>query len=59
VQAGPHAITRLVHNYAQCAQGELVAITGSAGYLEISTNQGSAAKLLGCGSGAPVELRIF
>lgn len=59
LQAGPHAITRFVHNYAQCAQGELVAITGSAGYVEISTNQGSAAKLLGCGSGAPVELRIF
>jgi len=34
-------------------------IAGSSGYLEISSSQASAAKMLGCGVGAPVELRIL
>jgi S-adenosylmethionine hydrolase len=59
LQAGPHVVTRLAANYAECGPGELVLITGSSGYLEISTNQGSAAKILGCAAGAPVELRLY
>jgi S-adenosylmethionine hydrolase len=36
--------------------GELFVIPGSAGYLEISMNQGSAAATLGVRSGTPIEL---
>jgi S-adenosyl-L-methionine hydrolase (adenosine-forming) len=55
---GPHAITRLAHNYAECGAGELFVIEGSSGYLEISMSQAPAAKALGCAAGAPVELRV-
>jgi S-adenosylmethionine hydrolase len=34
-------------------------IMGSSGYLEISLHQASAAKLLGCAVGAPVELALI
>jgi hypothetical protein len=34
-------------------------IVGSSGYLEVASNQGSAARILGCGSGAPCELTMF
>src|SRR5439155_436212 len=57
--AGMHPIVKLARNYAECAPGELFVIVGSAGYLEISSSQASAAKMLGCGVGAPVELRIL
>jgi hypothetical protein len=33
-------------------------IAGSAGYYEISVGQASAAKLLGCAAGAPLELTL-
>jgi S-adenosyl-L-methionine hydrolase (adenosine-forming) len=55
---GPHVVARLARNYAECRPGEVFAIEGSSGYLELSTGQGSAAKILGCATGAPVELRI-
>jgi S-adenosylmethionine hydrolase len=54
---GPHIVTKLAGNYFGCAPGELFSIEGSSGYLEIATCQGSAAKILGCAAGAPVELR--
>jgi S-adenosylmethionine hydrolase len=57
LQAGPYVITRLAANYADATPGELFAIVGSSGYLEVSTGQASAAKILGCAAGAPVELR--
>jgi len=56
--AGPHVVTRLQWNYAESRPGELFAIVGSSGFLEISANQAAAAKILGCGVGAPLELRI-
>ena len=56
---GPQSVSRVAQNYGECALGELFLIVGSAGYLEISANQASAAKLLGCAAGAPVELRIY
>jgi S-adenosylmethionine hydrolase len=34
----------------------LFLIQGSTGYLEVSVSQGSAAKLIGCETGAPAEL---
>jgi S-adenosylmethionine hydrolase len=48
---------RLLGSYAEAQPGELFAIVGSAGYLEVSLNQGSAAEKMGCESGAEVELR--
>jgi S-adenosylmethionine hydrolase len=59
VRAGLERITRLADTYAETAIGELFAIVGSSGYLEIVVNQGSAAKTLGVGTGSPVELEIF
>jgi S-adenosyl-L-methionine hydrolase (adenosine-forming) len=53
---GPHRVGVLARNYAECGPGEPFSIVGSGGYLEISVNQASAARLLGCGVGAPVEL---
>lgn len=38
---------------------DLAAVVGSSGYMEIAANQNSAAKLLGCGVGAPVELTLY
>jgi hypothetical protein len=48
---------RLLGSYAEARPGELFVIVGSAGYLEVSMNQGSAAEMLGCENGAEVELR--
>jgi hypothetical protein len=55
---GPHQVSVLARNYAQCGPGELFAIVGSSGYLEVSVNQGSAAKQIGCESGAVVEMTV-
>jgi len=55
---GPREIGVLARNYAECGPGELFLIVGSSGYLEISLGQGSAAKQIGCQTGAPAELRI-
>ena len=43
-------------HYAECEYGELYAVMGSAGYLEIILRDGSAAKRLGVVSGAPVDV---
>ena len=59
MSAGMQTVVKFARNYAECAPGELFVIAGSAGYLEISSSQASAAKILGCGVGAPVELRIL
>ncbi len=57
--AGILPVTRLVNNFAEGEPGELVLIEGSSGYIEVACNQASAAKKIGCGSGAPVELAVF
>lgn len=59
LRAGAERIRRLALTYAECAIGEVFAIVGSAGFIEIAANQASAAKLLGCGAGAEVQLEIF
>jgi S-adenosylmethionine hydrolase len=56
---GGHEITVLAVNYAQCGPGELFAIIGSSGYVEVSVGQGSAAKRIGCVSGAAAELTMW
>jgi S-adenosylmethionine hydrolase len=59
IHAGLSTIRRLAMNYADTEQDEIFAIIGSSGYLEISVNQSSAAKKLGCETGSPVELTFF
>lgn len=58
LRVGLERIHRLALTYSETALGELSAIVGSGGYIEVAANQNSAAKLLGCGVGAPVELEI-
>ena len=56
---GMQQVRRLALNDAECAPGELFLIHGSSGYLEISMSQASAAKMVGCGVGAPLELSVW
>lgn len=58
LRLGSHRITMLARSYAERGPGELFAIAGSSGYLEVSLNQSSAARLLGCTAGAPVRLTV-
>jgi S-adenosyl-L-methionine hydrolase (adenosine-forming) len=59
LRAGLERITRLASTYAETKVGELFAIIGSSGYVEVVVNQGSAAKTLSIGPGSPIELEIF
>ncbi len=56
---GPQETSVLARTYAECSPGELFAIIGSSGYLEVSVSQGSAAKKIGCESGALAELLLW
>jgi S-adenosylmethionine hydrolase len=51
-------VRALARNYAESRPGELFAIIGGSGYLEVSVGQGSAAERIGCEAGAAVELRF-
>ncbi|OFW43326.1 MAG: hypothetical protein A3J28_13090 [Acidobacteria bacterium RIFCSPLOWO2_12_FULL_60_22] len=51
---GKEEVTRLNTTYAQGAPGEVFAVFGSSGYLEIASNRASAAAALGVGKGAEV-----
>jgi S-adenosylmethionine hydrolase len=55
---GRRRIAALASNYAERAPGELFVIAGSSGYLEISVGQASAADLIRCAPGAPVDLTV-
>ena len=59
LRVGVERVTRLAQTFADSVQGELIALVGSSGYIEVAVNQGSAAKVLGVGAGSPVELEIF
>ena len=59
VLAGLQAIEKLERNYAAAEPGKVFLIEGSSGYFEIAASQASAAKILGCGVGAPIELRLL
>jgi len=56
---GLRTVNRLAANYQQFGFGEVFAIVGSSGYLEVSAGQAAAAKILGVAAGAPIELTIF
>lgn len=47
---------RLVHTYGDAATGELVALVGSSGFVEIAVREGSAAAALGISRGDTVVL---
>lgn len=49
---------RLVRTYGEGAPGELLALVGSGGRLELAVREGSAARLLGGARGLPVRLLL-
>jgi S-adenosyl-L-methionine hydrolase (adenosine-forming) len=53
---GKHEITQMRSSYAESASGEIFGILGSMGFLEISMNRGSAARILDAGKGAEVVI---
>jgi len=59
LNVGLQTVSRLALTFTDCPPGELFVVEGSSGYLEVATNQGSAAKALGCGAGSPVELTFY
>lgn len=59
MHAGVQKVHRLALNYADAEGSDVFVIIGSSGYLEIAANQASAARLLGCGVGAPIELTLY
>ena len=54
IVVGKTEITQLKLSYSEGASGEVFAILGSSGYLEIAANRGSAAQALGAGKGSEV-----
>ena len=50
-------VATLLTSYAAAREGELFAIEGSSGYIEISMKQASAAAALGAGPGTPLKVR--
>jgi S-adenosylmethionine hydrolase len=56
INIGKAEITRLHTSYADGAQGEIFAILGSTGFLEISCNKGAASRLAGADKGSEVSL---
>ena len=56
---GQSTIDLLISCFAEGAPGEPLVVVGSSGYLEIVANQASAAKILGCTTGSPVDLTIW
>lgn len=59
LQVGYYEVSGLIDNYAELATGELGAIIGSSGYIEIIANRSNAARKLGMVTGAPVELTFL
>jgi S-adenosylmethionine hydrolase len=59
LQIGTRKLARLALNYADSDEPDPFVIVGSSGYLEVACNQASAARVLGCGAGAPVELTVW
>jgi S-adenosyl-L-methionine hydrolase (adenosine-forming) len=56
IRVAGNRINRLCANYTEAASHELFAIEGSAGYIEIALNQGSAAERLRVERGAEIEV---
>ena len=58
IRIGTRTIQSLHENYAQVKPGELLALFGSSGYLEIACNLGSAAKTVGYEAGKMMVIKI-
>ncbi|MFO7322763.1 MAG: SAM-dependent chlorinase/fluorinase [Chloroflexota bacterium] len=58
VQVAGQSLVGVRRTYAEAESGELVAIIGSSGFLEIAVNRGSAASRLGVNAGDRIEVRL-
>ena len=56
---GAARVTALRRSYAEAEAGEVFAIEGSSGYIEISAREASAATLTGACAGARVEVEYL
>lgn len=56
ISVGKAEVTKLHASYGAGAQGEIFAILGSTGFLEISCNKGAASRLAGADKGSEVTL---
>jgi S-adenosyl-L-methionine hydrolase (adenosine-forming) len=56
ILAGKAEVTKLYSSYSAGSPGELFALLGSTGFLEISTNKGSASRLAGADRGTEVTV---
>jgi S-adenosylmethionine hydrolase len=56
IQIGNADIRRVVDSYDEGEQGEVFAIEGSTGFIELSLKQGSAAEKLGIRRGQEIEV---
>jgi S-adenosyl-L-methionine hydrolase (adenosine-forming) len=58
IALGKAEITKLCTSYSEGAPGEVFAILGSAGFLEISTNKGAASRVVGADKGSEVAVSL-
>lgn len=58
ITVGKAEVTKLVSTYGEGAPGELFALLGSTGFLEISANKGAAARVAGADKGSEVVVTI-
>jgi S-adenosylmethionine hydrolase len=56
IVVGKREVTGMKTNYAEGAPGEVFAILGSMGYLEIAANRAAAVQLVGSGKGTEVNI---
>lgn len=59
VHVGDQAVDRRAQTYGELRTGEVAALVGSMGDLEIARRDGSAAQALGARPGTPVRLRLM
>ena len=58
IVVGNREITEIRNAYAEGSPGEVVALLGSMGFLEIAANRGAAAQLTGAGKGSDVTIML-
>jgi S-adenosyl-L-methionine hydrolase (adenosine-forming) len=58
IRAGKSEIKKILPTFASSAAGEVFAIVGSSGYLELCVNKGNASRALGIGRGAEVTFQL-
>ena len=56
ITVGKTEVTKLCSSYAEGVQGEIFAILGSSGFVEISSNRGAASRLAGADKGSEVTV---